>query len=76
MSFSAHILYQDDVLMIYGPNTSLNDSILLILYLENMTRAHRSSRGLIRRPFLYLTYLTFQFYFNGLQFVGGIVWGS
>ena len=66
MSCSAHVLYTDNVRMIYGLNTSPSDSALLILYLENMTRASRSNRGLIRRPFMYLTYLTFQFFFNGL----------
>lgn len=74
MSFSTHILYKDGVLMIYGPHTSWNDSVLPILYLENMTRASRSNGGLIRRLSLRSSSLTFQFFFNGLEFVGGIVW--
>lgn len=74
MSFSAHTLYKDDVLMIYGPNTSPNDSVLLILYLENMTRASRSNRGLVSRPLLYLTYLTLQFFLMGFSLLEGLFW--
>lgn len=75
VSFSARVVYKDDVRVIYGPHTSRDDSVLPILYPENTTRASRSNGGLTRRPPLYLTYLTFQFSFNGLSFVAGVVVG-